>query len=261
MLKLREQLELISLKERIAANYKKSRRLINLLGQSRGWDELAADWKLSRSMVHGLKDMAVCELCYKKSDFAFLRLLAYKDAIERMIQSGKQRPTIILNTPKATVDIRFSSQKPVQITAITRGKMIVFSYESANQVETRQIKHDTNSPIFIFGDVVSLYCDGQRLTDCCFLRCQQIESISLAHNRIKELEFHDSTCNLKKIDLRGNSISPKSILQLLKQMEPFVKKDLFDEAPTFFISVDSPEEIYSMAKQKRCVVINANQFR
>lgn len=90
MIELREQLELIRLKERIAFNAKMNNRLVKLLGQSKGWDELGEDWKLSRSMIRGLKDMAVCELCYKKSDwvatkgfaFAGFAVFAYPDGIE-----------------------------------------------------------------------------------------------------------------------------------------------------------------------------------
>ena len=83
MLTLREQLDLIRLKERIAFNAKMNNRLVKLLGQSKGWEELGQDWNLSRSMIHGLKDMAVCELCYKKSDFSFLRMQAYEEAKAR----------------------------------------------------------------------------------------------------------------------------------------------------------------------------------
>ena len=124
MQKLREQLDLINLKERISTTPKMSKRLIKLLGQSKGWDELEFDWKLTRSMIRDLKDMAVCELCYKSNGFTHLRMQAYEEAKERLIQSGKQQSIIIISTPKATVEFQYLTRKQIKITAIAKGRMI-----------------------------------------------------------------------------------------------------------------------------------------
>ena len=256
MLTLREQLDLIRLKERIAFNAKMNNRLVKLLGQSKGWEELGQDWNLSRSMIRGLKDMAVCELCYKKSDFSILRMQAYEEAKARLIHEGKQRPIVFFSSPKANLEIQYMSRKPIQVVAIAQGKMNNFSFDGTNQLETIQIKHDTNSPIFIFGDLVSLSCNDQRITECYFLHCQHIEGISFGSNRIKTIELHNSSDDLKILDLRDNPIDLGSFLQILKQVEPFTKQDLFDEDPTLFVTLESPGELYSLAKLKRWIVVN-----
>ena len=256
MIELREQLELIRLKERIAFNAKMNHRLVKLLGQSKGWDELGEDWKLSRSMIRGLKDMAVCELCYKKSDFSILRMQAYEEAKKRLIHEGKQRPIAFFSTPKANVEVQYMSRKPIQVAAIAQGKMNNFSFDGTNQLETIQIKHDTNSPIFIFGDLVWLNCNDQRITECYFLHCQHIEGISLGSNRIKTIELHDSFDDLNNVDLRVNPIDLESVLQILSQVKPFTKQDLFDEDPTLFVTQETPGELYSLAKLKRWIVVN-----
>lgn len=258
MIKLQEQLELITLKERIASNDKMCNRLINLLGQSKGWDELASDWKLSRSMVRGLKDMAICELCYTRSGFSTLRTQAYEEAIERLIHADSQRPIIIIIAPKANVELQYLATKPIVITAVAQGKFIDYSLEGTGKLETVQIKHDSNSPIFIFGGIISIDLCGQRVTECYFLQCQHLESICLSYNRIKRMEFHDSTTKLKNVDLTGAHIDVQVIIQMLSQVQPYTKQDLFDEAPILHISLDSPKEVYSTAKLKRWRVINTN---
>lgn len=256
MLKLREQLELITLKERIAGNEKKSNRLINLFGQSKGWDELTTDWKLSRSMVRGLKDMAICELCYKKRDFSVLRMHAYEEVKERLIHAERQRPTIIISAPKSNVEMQYLATKPIMITAIAQGKIIDYSYEGTGKLETVQIKHDSNSPIFVFGDILSVVLCGQKVTGCYFLQCQNLENICLGYNRIKDMEFRDSTTKLKNVDLTGSLVEAQIIIQILLKVGVFAKQDLFDESPVLHISQNLPNEVYSMAKLKGWRVIN-----
>lgn len=258
MLKLREQLELITLKERIAANNKMSNRLINLLGQNKGWDELAADWNLSRTMVRSLKNMAICELCYTKSGFSVLRTQAYEEAKERLIHADRRRPSIIITVPKANVELQYSATKPIVITAVVQGKIIDYSCEGTGSLEIVPIKHDSNSPIFIFGDLLSVDFCGQRVTECYFLQCQHLESIRLSNNRIKKMEFLDSTTRLKRVDLTGALIDVQIIIQMLSHVQPYTKQDLFDEVPVLHISLDSPKEVYSMAKPIGWRVINTN---
>lgn len=148
------------------------------------------------------------------------------------------------------------SRKPIQVAAIAQGKMNNFSFDGTNRLETIQIKHDTNSPIFIFGDLVSLSCNDQRITECYFLHCHHIEGISLGSNRIKTIELHDSFDDLKNVDLRVNPIDLESVLQILSQVKPFTKQDLFDEDPTLFVTQETPGELYSLAKLKRWIVVN-----
>ena len=258
MQRLREQLDLIHLKERIASNAKMSERLIKLLGQSKGWDELGRDWKLSRSMIRGLKNMAVCELCYTSNGFSNLRMQAYEDVKERLLHSVKQQSIVILSSPKANIEFQYLSRKQIKITAIEQGKMIDYSIYGTSHLETMQIKHDTNSPIFFFGDIASLSCIGQRLTECYFVSCLSIENIYLGNNRIKTMELHNPTNRLKCVDLTNNPVEADVVVKILKQVEPFTKQDLFDEDPTLVLSLNQPEEVYSLAKEKRWIVINTD---
>ena len=68
------------------------------------------------------------------------------------------------------------------------------------------------------------------------------------------MELRNPSCRLKCVDLTNNPIETDSVLKILKQVETYSKQDLFDESPILILSSDQPEEVYSLAKEKRWIV-------
>ena len=235
MIGFEEQLELINLKERIANNSTMSNRIASLLGQNKGWNELGEEWHLNAFEIRGLKNMALCELCYSKKEFSIMRKELYSKTKEEILKNARKPLAVIVST-KTNVEIRIKSPKPLLLITSLKNKLAEYTSTGNGKVETLQIKHDTNAPIFIMGEIVELECVGQRLNECC---------------------FRHLSSKLRRIDLTGNQITVEDASKIVSQLPPFSKQDLFDEEPILCLSLNIPHEVYTLARLKQWKIINS----
>ena len=136
MLSYPQQIELLNLKERIINNLTLRKRLIDLHGQSKGWQEFAQELSAEYTIVRHLKDMAICELSYTTRDFTALRAEVYNEEKEDMIRHAKRKPVIIINSPNAIVEITTVSRKPVTIVSARKATQVTVV---ANKKQTRTL--------------------------------------------------------------------------------------------------------------------------
>ena len=248
MRKLENELKLINLKEKITSNPDLVNKLVQIVGTNQGWRELSAKLRTPYNIVRHLKDMPICELIYTKRDFSIMRQEVYKQAVTRIVNDGKRQPMIIINSPAAVVEIRYQAKARLEFFTIHKNKLIPKIIDTKGEFEVITIKHDTNAPIFVFGNVEQLFCSGCKLTECYIKNCQNLNTLDLNDNKIKHFEIH-STCNLKNINLANNPVDIMDIKKMISQLRGFCKKDLFDEAPIIYLTTDITDDIRVKLKQ------------
>lgn len=248
MKKLENELRLINLKEWITNHPEVVNKLVQIVGTNQGWKELCVEMKSPYNIVRRLKDMPICELNYSKRDFTMMRQEMYKQSVIRIVNDCKRQSMVIINSQAATVNVRYQAKNQLELVTVLKNKLVTKILSTSGNVELIQIKHDSNTPIFIFGDVEQLVCFGCKLTECYIKNCQYLSNIDLNDNRIKHFEIH-STFNLKNINLANNPIDIMDIKKMLSQLRGFCKKDLFDEAPIIYLTTDITDDIRVKLKQ------------
>ena len=113
MLSYPQQIELLNLKERIVNNPALRQRLMQMLGQSKGWREFSEELGCGCSIVRHLKEMALSELYYSTRDFTAMRAEVFNEEKEDMLRHPKRKAVIILNSPNAVVELTTISRKPI----------------------------------------------------------------------------------------------------------------------------------------------------
>ena len=242
------QLDLINLKERIASNGDMINKLVRIVGTNQGWKELSDEWKTPYNIVRKLKDMPICEFVYTKRDFTIMRHELYKLTVERIVHDTKRQPIIIVNSPASVVEFKIMAIKSIEVTTVLKNRMIVQSYNPKEDLIKIKVKHDTNSPIFVTGDILQFVCTECRLTECNVKSCKNLNILDLSDNNIKHFVVV-STLNMNTINLANNPIEIMDIRNMLSQLKAFSKKDLFDEAPVICLTTDITDDIMMKLKQ------------
>ena len=248
MKKLENELRLINLKEWITNHPEVVNRMVQIIGTNQGWKELCVELKSPYNIVRRLKDMPICELNYSKRDFTMMRQEMYKQSVIRIVNDCERLSMVIINSRAATVEVRYQAKNKLELVTILKNRLIRKTVCANENLEEIQIKHDTNAPIFIFGEVEQLVCFGCKLTECYIKNCQYLSNIDLNDNKIKHFEIH-STFNLKNINLANNPIDIMDVKKILSQLRGFCKKDLFDEAPIIYLTTDITDDIRVKLKQ------------
>ena len=256
MLSYPQQIELLNLKERIIGNPPLRQKLIDLLGQSKGWQDFAIELSADYAVVKGLKTMAICELSYTTRDFTALRAEVYNEEKEDMIRHAKRKPVIILNSPNATVEITTLSRKPVTIVSARKATQVTIVANKKKTRETVQIAHDTNLPIYIFGKVDELICTNQRLTECYLLNCPELTSLDVSNNQLKLVKVCQTMPKLKTINLRTNTLQPESLTKMLPHLCQHGQEGLFDTEPEISTDAEITGDIRWQAKQIGWIIKN-----
>ncbi|MBR5035012.1 MAG: hypothetical protein IKX71_06870 [Bacteroidales bacterium] len=258
MQEFRKQLNLINFKEKVASNGKMRKRLIYLAGRKDGWRELCKEWKIDYDIVRGLKDMPLCELSYSSKDFGVLRRELYEHTKSRMVHAKQSNPSIVLNSPRSSIEMSIMPLTPLRIVTTLKHRYaeltIGLDYDE-NRICEITVKHDTNSPIYIFGECKSFICSGQNLTECYLLNIQRTEHISLELNRLKQVFVSDVNPNIKSINIGGNPINSDWLLHLFSKLPQFHRHDLFDNPPQIIIPADVPGDWDILAKRKGWKII------
>lgn len=242
------QLNLINLKERVASNGDMINKLVRIVGTNQGWKELSDEWKTPYNIVRKLKDMPICEFVYTKRDFTIMRHEVYKQTVERIIHETKRQPIIIVSSPAAVVEFEIMAAKSIEVTTVLRNRMTVQSYDPKEDLIKVKVKHDTNSPIFVMGDIEQFVCKGCRLSECNVKCCKNLNILDLSDNNIRHFVVV-STLNLNTINLANNPIEIMDIRNMLSQLKAFSKKDLFDEAPVICLTTEITDDIRVKLKQ------------
>ena len=248
MKKLENELRLINLKEWITNHPEVVNRMVQIIGTNHGWKELCVELKSPYNIVRRLKDMPICELNYSKRDFTMMRQEMYKQSVIRIVNDCKRQSMVIINSQAATVNVRYQAKNQLELVTVLKNKLVTKILSASGDVELIQIKHDSNTPIFISGEVEQLVCFGCKLTECYIKNCQYLSNIDLNDNKIKHFEIH-STFNLKNINLANNPINIMDVKKMLSQLRGFCKKDLFDEAPIIYLTTDITDDIRVKLKQ------------
>lgn len=256
MLSYPQQIKLLDLKERIIGNPALRQKLIDLLGQSKGWQEFATELGADYAVVKGLKTMAICELSYSTRDFTTLRAEVYNEEKEDMIRHAKLKPVIILNSPNAIVEITTISRKPITIVSARKATQVSVIANKKKIRETVQITHDTNLPIYIFGKVDELICTGQRLTECYLLNCPDLTSLDVSNNQLKLVRICQTMPKLKTINLCTNALQPDSLTKMLPHLCQQNQEGLFDTDPEITTDAEVTGDIHWQAKQKGWIIKN-----
>jgi len=256
MLSYPQQIELLTLKERIINSPNLRKKLIDLLGQSKGWQEFATVLGADYAVVKGLKTMAICELSYSTRDFTALRAEIYNEEKEDMIRHSKRKPVIILNSPNAIVEITTVSRKPVTIVSARKATQVTVIANQKKARETVQIAHDTNLPIYIFGNADSVICTGQRLTECYLLNCPELTSLDVSNNQLKQIRVCQTMPKLKTINLRTNTLQLESLTKILPHLCRQAEKGLFETDPEITTDAEVTGDIRWQAKQIGWIIKN-----
>ena len=256
MLSYPQQIELLNLKERIINNPNLRQKLIDLLGQSKGWQEFATELGADYAVVKGLKTMAICELSYTTRDFTALRAEVYNEEKEDMIRHAKRKPVIILNSPNAIVEITTISRKPVTIVSARKATQVTVIANKKKARETVQIAHDTNLPIYIFGKVDEVICTGQRLTECYLLNCPDLTSLDVSNNQLKLVRICQTMPKLRNINLATNCLQPDSLTKMLPHLCQQDQEGLFDTDPKISTDAEVTGDIRWQAKQIGWIIKN-----
>ena len=259
MQEFRKLLNLINIKERVASNGKMRRRIIYLAGRKDGWRELCKEWKIDYDIVRGLKDMPLCELSYSSKDFGALRRELYEHTKSRMVHVKKSNSAIVLNSPRSSVEMYIMPLAPLKIVTTIKHRYSELSVEVDNDASRLceiTVKHDTNSPIYIFGACKDYICSGQNLTECFLLNIQRTEHISLESNRLKQVFVSDVNPNIKSINIGGNPIDADWLPSLFSKLPLFQRYNLFDNPPQIIIPADVPGDWDILAKRKGWKIVH-----
>lgn len=256
MLSYPQQIELLNLKERIIGNPTLRKRLIDLHGQSKGWQEFAQELGADYTVVRNLKDMAICELSYSTRDFTAMRAEVYNEEKEDMLRHPKRKALIILNSPNATVEITIASRKPVTVVSARKAAQVTVIANKKKMRETIQISHDTNLPIYIFGNVEELQCTGQRLSECYLVNCPHLSNLDLRVNQLKHVRLCQKMPKLRNINLATNCLQPECLPKMLPHLCQLEQDGLFDTDPEIITDAQITGDIRWQAKQIGWIIKN-----
>ena len=256
MLSYPQQIELLNLKERIINNPNLRQKLIDLLGQSKGWQEFATELGADYAVVKGLKTMAICELSYSTRDFTAMRAEVYNKEKEHILHHSKRKAVIIINSPNATIELTVASRKAVTITSARKATQVTVIANKKKIRETIQISHDTNLPIYIYGNVEELQCTGQRLTECYLVYCPHLSTLNLHDNQLKLVKLCQSMPKLRSINLTTNCLQPESLPKILPHLCQLEQEGLFDTDPEIITDADITGDIRWQAKQIGWIIKN-----
>ena len=256
MISYPQQIELLNLKERIANNPDLRQRLTQMLGQNKGWRELSEELGSDYRIVRHLKDMALSELYYSTRDFTALRAEVFNDEKENMLRHPQRKAVIILNSPNAVVELTTVSRKPLTITTARKATPVSVVVNNKEPSVTIQISHDTNLPVYVFGNVDELICTGQRLTECYLVNCPNLKRLDVSNNKIAKMRLCQSMPKLRSIDLHTNCLSIESIGKMLHSLCNQSVENLFDIEPQILTDVNITGDLRWQAKQIGWIIKN-----
>ena len=249
MLSYLKQIELLNLKERIVNNPALRQRLTQMIGQSKGWRELSEELGSDYNVVRHLKDMAVSELYYSTRDFTALRAEVFNEEKEDMIRHTKRKAVIVLNSPNAVVELTTVSRKPLTIATARKATPVSVVVNNKKPTETIQISHDTNLPIYIFGNVEELICTGQRLTECYLVNCPYLSHLDVSNNQLAKMRLCQSMPKLRNIDIYTNCLPIEAIGKMLQSLCNLSIENLFDTDPQILTDASITGDLRWQAKQ------------
>ena len=256
MLTYPQQIELLNLKERIVNNPALRQRLTQMLGQSKGWREFSEELGSEYSVVRHLKDMALSELYYSTRDFTALRAEVFNEEKEDMLRHPKRKAVIILNSPNAVVELTTVSRKPLTITTARKASPVTLIANKKKIKETIQISHDTNLPIYIFGNVEELVCTGQRLTECYLVNCPNLSRLDVSNNQLVKMRLCQSMPKLRVIDLHTNCLPIDAVGKMLQSLCNLSIENLFDTEPHILTDASITGDLRWQAKQIGWIIKN-----
>lgn len=256
MLTYPQQIELLNLKERIVNNPALRQRLTQMLGQRKGWREFSEELGSEYSVVRHLKDMALSELYYSTRDFTALRAEVFNEEKEDMLRHPKRKAVIILNSPNAVVELTAVSRKPLMITTARKASPVTLIANKKKIKETIQISHDTNLPIYIFGNMEELICTGQRLTECYLVNCPNLSRLDVSNNQLAKMRLCQSMPKLREIDLYANCLPIETISKILQSLCNQSVENLFDTEPQILTDANITGDLRWQAKQIGWIIKN-----
>ena len=256
MLTYPQQIELLNLKERIVNNPALRQRLTQMLGQRKGWREFSEELGSEYSVVRHLKDMALSELYYSTRDFTALRAEVFNEEKEDMLRHPKRKAVIILNSPNAVVELTTVSRKPLTITTARKASPVTLIANKKKIKETIQISHDTNLPIYIFGNVEELICTGQRLTECYLVNCPNLSRLDVSNNQLVKMRLCQSMPKLRVIDLHTNCLPIDAVGKMLQSLCNLSIENLFDTEPQILTDASITGDLRWQAKQIGWIIKN-----
>ncbi len=256
MLTYPQQIELLNLKERIVNNPALRQRLTQMLGQRKGWREFREELGSEYSVVRHLKDMALSELYYSTRDFTALRAEVFNEEKEDMLRHPKRKAVIILNSPNAVVELTTVSRKPLTITTARKASPVTLIANKKKIKETIQISHDTNLPIYIFGNVEELICTGQRLTECYLVNCPNLSRLDVSNNQLAKMRLCQSMPKLRVIDLHTNCLPIDAVGKMLQSLCNLSLENLFDTEPQILTDASITGDLRWQAKQIGWIIKN-----
>ena len=256
MLTYPQQIELLNLKERIVNNLALRQRLTQMLGQRKGWREFSEELGSEYSVVRHLKDMALSELYYSTRDFTALRAEVFNEEKEDMLRHPKRKAVIILNSPNAVVELTTVSRKPLTISTARKASPVTLIANKKKIKETIQISHDTNLPIYIFGNVEELVCTGQRLTECYLVNCPNLSRLDVSNNQLVKMRLCQSMPKLRVIDLHTNCLPIDAVGKMLQSLCNLSIENLFDTEPQILTDASITGDLRWQAKQIGWIIKN-----
>lgn len=256
MISYPQQIKLLNLKERIVNNPALRQRLTQMLGQSQGWREFSEELGSEYGLVRHLKDMALSELYYSTRDFTALRAEVFNEEKEDILRHTKRKAVIILNSPKAVVELTTVSRKPLTIATARKATPVSVVVNNKMPSEVIQISHDTNLPIYVFGNVEELVCNSQRLTECYLVNCPNLSRLDVSNNQLSKMRLCQSMPKLRSIDIHANCLPIESIGKMLQSLCNLSIENLFDTEPQILTDTSITGDLRWQAKQIGWIIKN-----
>ena len=248
MLNFQDQLAVLNLRERILNDAALRKRILNMLGEQKGWRELADELHYDYKVLRAIADLSVCDLTCSSREIAAARAALNLSAKNAILERKTKRPSIILNGQSIPMTLTIVAKHPVTIVTAKNNKVFRQVCCRRKRREEVQLRHDYNVPLYIYGDMESLTCTNQKLTECYLLRCPRLTAIDLSQNKLPAIDVRSEVPLLLSIRLRDNPCTADALRAMVNQLPIYEPNLLF--LPTITLGSSPFENIHWLAHQR-----------
>lgn len=247
MLNFQDQLAVLNLRERILKDKALQKRVLNLLGGQKGWQELADDIKCEVKILRAISNLSIYSIINGKYEIAAERIALNIAVKENILKRKTRRPAIIINGQSVSMMMTIVSKKPVTINTLKNNKVFQFSCCRRKHKEEIQFRHDYNAPIYIYGDIEFFTCIDKKITECYIVSCSQLQALDLSHNKLKLIDIRGELPLLQMLNLSQSIADENLVIRVIEQLPILTQDNLFK--PSFRLGVAQPTHIQWMVQQ------------
>ncbi|MCQ2078036.1 MAG: hypothetical protein MJZ20_13600 [Bacteroidaceae bacterium] len=248
MLNFSDQLAVLNLRERILKDEALRKRVLNLLGSQKGWQELANDLKCDIKIVRAISNLSIYSITNGKYEIAAERVALNQAAKEASLQRKTKRPAIIINGQSIPMAMTIVSKKPVTIITLKNNKVFQLNCCRRKHKEEVLFRHDYNAPIYLYGNIESFSCIDKKLTECYIVSCPQLQTMNLSQNKLKLVDIRGELPLLQILNLSQNTMEEELVKRIIEQLPILIPDSLFK--PSLKLDAAQPSHIQWIVQQR-----------